>query len=52
MLYHHIWTNANRKGIYWGEGGWVLEDNHAILNGLTRMGFAVYKTYRVYDRAA
>jgi hypothetical protein len=27
-----------------------LEDNHAMINGLKRMGFEVYKTYRVYER--
>jgi hypothetical protein len=27
-----------------------LEDNHAMINGLTRMGFEVYEIYRVYER--
>jgi GNAT superfamily N-acetyltransferase len=50
LLYRKIWENANRRGIFWGEASWVLEDNHAMINGLTRMGFEVYKTYRIYER--
>jgi GNAT superfamily N-acetyltransferase len=51
LLYKAIWEEARRQGYVWGEAGWILEDNHAMRNGLTRMGFDVYKTYRVYDRA-
>jgi GNAT superfamily N-acetyltransferase len=51
LLYKSIWENAMRKGFNWGEAGWILEDNHAMVNGLVRMGFEPYKTYRVYDRA-
>jgi GNAT superfamily N-acetyltransferase len=51
LLYKTVWENANRRGIFWGEGGWVLEDNPAIHNGLTNIGFTIYKTYRMYDRA-
>jgi GNAT superfamily N-acetyltransferase len=50
MLYHWIWTKANAHGIFWGEGGWVLENNPAMKNGMIRLGFAAYKTYRLYDR--
>jgi GNAT superfamily N-acetyltransferase len=50
LLYHAVWTNANKRGIYWGEGGWVLEDNAPMKNGMTRIGFGPYKTYRMYDR--
>jgi len=50
MLYHAVWSNANKRGIYWGEGGWVLEDNAMMNNAMIRIGFAVYKTYRMYDR--
>jgi GNAT superfamily N-acetyltransferase len=51
LLYRHIWEHALRKGYAWGEAGWILEDNHAMRNGLARMGFEAYKTYRMYDRA-
>ena len=51
ILYHWIWTKAAEHGIYWGEAGWILEDNPAIRAGLEKMEFLVYKTYRLYDRA-
>jgi len=50
VLYHWIWSKAAEHGMYWGEGGWVLEDNHAIRQGLGKMGFTDYRTYRLYDR--
>ena len=50
MLYHSIWTRSGERGIYWGEAGWILEDNPAMNAGLEKMTFRVYKTYRLYDR--
>jgi GNAT superfamily N-acetyltransferase len=50
VLYRHVWDNGRARGYDWAEAGWILEDNHAMVNGLTRMGFEVYKTYRVYER--
>ena len=50
MLYHWIWTKSGQRGIYWGEAGWILEDNPAMNAGLEKMTFRVYKTYRLYDR--
>ena len=52
MLYHWIWTKAGEQKIYWGEAGWILEDNPAMNAGLEKMNFRVYKTYRLYDRPA
>jgi GNAT superfamily N-acetyltransferase len=51
VLYHWIWTKAAEHGMYWGEAGWILEDNAAMRAGLEKMRFTVYKTYRLYDRA-
>jgi GNAT superfamily N-acetyltransferase len=51
LLYKNVWENAVRKGYHWGEAGWILEDNLPMVNGLVRMGFEAYRTYRVYDRA-
>ena len=51
VLYHWIWTNGNQRNIYWAEAGWILEDNPAMNAGLLKMGFTVYKTYRLLDRA-
>ena len=50
VLYHWIWTKSAERGIYWGEAGWILEDNPAMNAGLEKMTFRVYKTYRLYDR--
>jgi GNAT superfamily N-acetyltransferase len=49
-LYHWIWTKSGEHGMYWAEGGWILEDNLAIKQGLEKMTFQVYKTYRLYDK--
>ncbi|MFL5402733.1 MAG: GNAT family N-acetyltransferase [Gemmatimonadales bacterium] len=51
VLYHWIWTKSAERGIYWGEAGWILEDNPAMNAGLEKMTFRVYKTYRLYDRS-
>jgi GNAT superfamily N-acetyltransferase len=51
VLYHWIWTRSRDRGIYWGEAGWILEDNPAMNAGLEKMTFRVYKTYRLYDRS-
>lgn len=50
-LYHWIWTRAAARGIGWGEAGWLLEDNAAIIQGLVKARFTPYKTYRLLDRA-
>jgi GNAT superfamily N-acetyltransferase len=50
MLYHWIWTRAEKWRMTWGEAGWILEDNAAMNAGLEKMTFKVYKTYRLYDR--
>ena len=50
LLYRRIWESARALGYEWAEAGWVLEDNHVMRNGLARMGFRVYKRYRVYER--
>jgi GNAT superfamily N-acetyltransferase len=50
LMYCATWTNANKRGIYWGEAGWVLENNQAMHNAMTRIGFVIYKTFRMYDR--
>jgi GNAT superfamily N-acetyltransferase len=50
LLYRRIWENGRAKGYDWAEAGWILEDNRRMINGLTRMGFEAYKTYRVYER--
>ena len=51
VLYHWIWTKGAKHNYGWGEAGWILEDNPAMNMGLVKMGFTVYKTYRLLDRA-
>ncbi|HEY7511760.1 MAG TPA: N-acetyltransferase [Vicinamibacteria bacterium] len=50
LLFRHIWEQGVARGYRWAEAGWILEDNQVMRNGLERMGFEVYKTYRLYDR--
>jgi GNAT superfamily N-acetyltransferase len=50
LLYRRIWEQGYARGFRWAEAGWVLEDNLPMTNALTRMGFEVYKTYRIYER--
>jgi GNAT superfamily N-acetyltransferase len=51
LLYEWIWSKGNALGYTWGEASWILEDNAAMRNGLERMGFRVYKTLRMYQKA-
>jgi GNAT superfamily N-acetyltransferase len=51
LMFEWTWRKGNARGYYWGEASWLLETNTAIRNGMERMGFRVYKTLRMYDRA-
>jgi GNAT superfamily N-acetyltransferase len=50
LLYRRVWEDGYAKGYRWAEAGWILDDNQPMINGLVRMGFEVYKTYRLYER--
>ncbi len=50
LMYHWIWEKGTALGYRWAEGGWILDDNVAMKNGLLRIGFEPYKTLRLYDR--
>ena len=50
LMYAWLWRHGRARGITWSESSWILESNAPMRNALERMGFAVYKTYRVYDR--
>jgi hypothetical protein len=50
LMINWIWEHGVAKGYFWGEAGWILEDNTAMNNGMIRLGFEPYKTYRLYDR--
>ncbi len=49
-FYHRIWKMAKANNIHWGEAGWILEDNTAMIAGMVKLGWTHYKTYRLYDR--
>ena len=51
LLCRRIWENGCARDFAWAEAGWVLEDNHAMINALHHVGFRAYKTYRIYERA-
>jgi GNAT superfamily N-acetyltransferase len=51
LLHARLWAHAAARGVRWAEAGWILEDNHAMRNALTRLGFSGYKTYAMYERA-
>jgi len=51
LMYHWIWTKGGALGFHWGEGGWILEDNAAMVNAAHQLGFRPYKTYRIYDKS-
>jgi GNAT superfamily N-acetyltransferase len=50
LLYRRIWESGRSRGYCWAEAGWILEDNQPMINALRRMGFEVYKTFRMYER--
>lgn len=48
-FYLETYRRALAKGIWKGEMSWVLENN-TIMNGiLDKLGFRIYKVYRLYD---
>ncbi|WP_262696291.1 GNAT family N-acetyltransferase [Kordiimonas aquimaris] len=42
--------HVQERGAYWGELGWILEDNDGMRSILEEIGCVVYKTYRVYEK--
>lgn len=50
LLYLRIFQGGQKLGIDEGEMSWILEDNHAMRQGLERIGCRVYKTYRIYEK--
>jgi GNAT superfamily N-acetyltransferase len=50
LMYHWIWEKGRARGYRWGEAGWILEDNSAMINAAEGLGFTLYKTLRLYDR--
>jgi GNAT superfamily N-acetyltransferase len=42
---------AMKKGYTLGEGSWILENNVPMRQGLEKIGWKVYKTYRIFEKA-
>jgi GNAT superfamily N-acetyltransferase len=50
LLYMEIFQRGAAKGIRVCESSWILEDNQLMVQGVEKMGFTRYKTYRVYEK--
>jgi ribosomal protein S18 acetylase RimI-like enzyme len=48
-LYYETYRRAIARGIRKGEMSWVLETNTVMNGALQKLGFKVYKVYRLYD---
>ena len=44
------YRHESAKGIRRAEASWILDSNTPMIRALEKMGFAITKTYRVYDR--
>lgn len=42
---------AMKKGYTLGEASWILENNTSMRQGLENIGWKIYKTYRIYEKA-
>ena len=42
---------ATTKGIRYGEMSWILENNEAMNRIAVMLGAALYKQYRIYEKA-
>jgi GNAT superfamily N-acetyltransferase len=49
LFYCETYRRALSKGILGGEMSWILENNILMNRILERLGFRVYKKYRLYD---
>jgi hypothetical protein len=43
-------ANADRKAIWWGEMGWILETNEAMNRAMEGMGGKIVKRYRIFEK--
>ncbi|HEX8672772.1 MAG TPA: hypothetical protein VF710_12830 [Longimicrobium sp.] len=49
-MYLRTFQAAGERGYKQGEASWILEDNFLMRQALEKVGFELYKTYRVYER--
>lgn len=50
LFYHRTFRYAETLGRQRGECSWILEDNHAMMRAMEKMGGSIYKTYRLYEQ--
>ncbi len=51
VFYHETFMNGTQRGYTWAESSWILEINEMMNRAAKNLGFARYKTYRIYDLA-
>lgn len=51
LLMSNAFHAAVDAGYFWGEASWILENNEPMNRILDALGFHIWKTYRVYERA-
>jgi hypothetical protein len=49
LLFLESFRAGQQLGYTGGELSWILEDNHATNNAITKMGGKVHKKYRIYE---
>ena len=49
VLFYETATRARRLGYQYGEAGWVLEDNAAMVKAAEALNAKLTKTYRIYE---
>jgi hypothetical protein len=42
---------AMKKGYTLGEASWILENNLPMRQGMEHIGWKIYKTYRIFEKA-
>ncbi|MCS7259079.1 MAG: hypothetical protein NZ601_06960 [candidate division WOR-3 bacterium] len=48
LIYYETFIGGIKKGYKWGDVGWILEDNHNIINPILLWDAKLYKKYRIY----
>ncbi len=51
VFYHDTFVNGTKRGYTWAESSWILEINEMMNRAAENLGYARYKTYRIYDLA-
>lgn len=49
LFYRQLFLNGTAQGYTMGESSWILEDNRTMRQAVEKVGFRIYKTFRVYE---